>query len=223
MLTTTSHAPDLFASALSDAPLAARVIARRLDPVPDPHALFVALADRRLCVRSVAGTGVRRAYRLEWTDAALAPLTARERDALRLVGLGLANKEIAYELGVSISTGARALASSGAALGLPGRVDLALVSAALQGRCGPGVARIESAGDALVLVIALGASPLWSRLSPAERVVAELALAGHGGAAIARERGQRSPRTIANQLGRIFRKVGVSHRAELATRLVAGV
>jgi DNA-binding NarL/FixJ family response regulator len=52
-------------------------------------------------------------------------------------------------------------------------------------------------------------------LTPAERQVALAALAGLSNAAIARLRGS-SPRTVANQLAKLFRKLGVSSRAELA-------
>ena len=52
----------------------------------------------------------------------------------------------------------------------------------------------------------LGSHPLWAQLSSAERAVTELALAGHESAMIARLRGDRSARTIANQLKHVFRK-----------------
>jgi DNA-binding CsgD family transcriptional regulator len=54
-------------------------------------------------------------------------------------------------------------------------------------------------------------------LTPAERQVALAALAGLSNAEIARMRGS-SPRTVANQLATLFRKLGVRSRAELAAR-----
>jgi DNA-binding CsgD family transcriptional regulator len=54
-------------------------------------------------------------------------------------------------------------------------------------------------------------------LTPAERQVALAALSGLSNADIARMRGS-SPRTVANQLAIIFRKLGVHSRAELAAR-----
>ncbi len=54
-------------------------------------------------------------------------------------------------------------------------------------------------------------------LTPAERQVALAALSGLSNADIARMRGS-SPRTVANQLAAIFRKLGVRSRAELAAR-----
>jgi DNA-binding CsgD family transcriptional regulator len=55
-------------------------------------------------------------------------------------------------------------------------------------------------------------------LTPAERAVARLAAAGSSNVEIGRARGC-SPRTIANQLASIYRKVGVGSRAELIALL----
>jgi DNA-binding CsgD family transcriptional regulator len=55
-------------------------------------------------------------------------------------------------------------------------------------------------------------------LSEAERAVLSLVLAGLGNAEIAKRRG-RSPRTIANQVASIFRKLSVSSRFELLAAL----
>jgi DNA-binding NarL/FixJ family response regulator len=61
--------------------------------------------------------------------------------------------------------------------------------------------------------------PAWaSALSPTEMEVASDAVAGLSNAAIARKRG-RSPRTVANQLQSIYRKLGVSSRAEMTAYL----
>jgi DNA-binding NarL/FixJ family response regulator len=53
------------------------------------------------------------------------------------------------------------------------------------------------------------------RLSKAERVVLEAMLAGRTNEAIAKDRGT-SVHTVGNQVASIFRKLGVSSRAELA-------
>ena len=58
-------------------------------------------------------------------------------------------------------------------------------------------------------------------LSPAEREVLRLVLDGRDNASIAAERGT-SPRTTANQVASIFRKLRVSSRAELAAKLTSG-
>jgi DNA-binding CsgD family transcriptional regulator len=85
------------------------------------------------------------------------------------------------------------------------------------------VFEVRAAGEDLV-VISMPVDPDTDRahgLTRAEREVAKDVLAGHSSATIARRRG-RSPRTIANQLAAIYRKLGVSSRAELAVRLFRG-
>lgn len=57
-------------------------------------------------------------------------------------------------------------------------------------------------------------------LSPAELLVARDAAEGLSNAEIATRR-RRSVRTVANQLASIYRKLGVSSRAELAAHLLA--
>jgi DNA-binding NarL/FixJ family response regulator len=77
-------------------------------------------------------------------------------------------------------------------------------------------------GDESYVVMSLsttGTTGPMEELSTAEREVAGDAAAGLSNAAIAKKR-SRSPRTIANQLASIFRKLGVSSRAELAARLL---
>jgi DNA-binding NarL/FixJ family response regulator len=58
------------------------------------------------------------------------PLTPREVEIVRLVGLGLANKEIARRLGVSVTTVRTHLSKIYGKLGTPSRVELALLAAA---------------------------------------------------------------------------------------------
>ncbi len=59
------------------------------------------------------------------------------------------------------------------------------------------------------------------RFGAAEGEVLRLLAAGLGNAEIARARG-RSPRTVANQVARIYRKLGVRSRLELFALLSAG-
>jgi DNA-binding NarL/FixJ family response regulator len=163
-------------------------------------------------------------------DAGLrVPLDARTRTVTALVGRGLSYKEIAFELGLSNASVWRSITSACRALGVSDRIELAIVAAAFgptpsgapprSVRC----ARLAIDGeDYVALGASIAESPLWARLSQAERAVTELALAGHPGATIAHLRGLRSARTVANQLDQVFRKTGVSGRAQLATRLIAG-
>jgi len=55
-------------------------------------------------------------------------------------------------------------------------------------------------------------------LTDAERAVAADAIAGLSNAAIGKKR-KRSPRTVANQLASLYRKLGVGSRAELVALL----
>ena len=72
-----------------------------------------------------------------------------------------------------------------------------------------------------VLSVPMVDNGLLDALSAAEREVARLLLEGNSNAAIARERGT-SPRTVANQLAALYRKLGVRSRAELAARVIDG-
>jgi DNA-binding CsgD family transcriptional regulator len=81
---------------------------------------------------------------------------------------------------------------------------------------------LEIAGESLVVISmpVADTSSAGAGLTVAERQVAHDVLAGLSNAEIARRRG-RSPRTIANQLGSIYRKLRVSSRAEMTARLLA--
>jgi DNA-binding CsgD family transcriptional regulator len=63
--------------------------------------------------------------------------------------------------------------------------------------------------------------PAPAALTPAEAEVAALAAAGLSNAEIGASRGA-AARTVANQLARAFRKLGVRSRAELCVRLSCG-
>ncbi|MEJ7731465.1 MAG: helix-turn-helix transcriptional regulator [Polyangiaceae bacterium] len=71
----------------------------------------------------------------------------------------------------------------------------------------------------LVLSYSLAMNEPPAELTDAERAVVAAVLEGRTNAAIASMRGT-SPRTIANQLAAVFRKLGVRSRTELATRFL---
>jgi DNA-binding NarL/FixJ family response regulator len=76
-------------------------------------------------------------------------------------------------------------------------------------------------GERLVVIsIPAGEGQTVEGLTRAERAVARGVLSGWSNAEIARRR-RSSPRTVANQLASIYRKLGVSSRAELAMRLAS--
>lgn len=70
-----------------------------------------------------------------------------------------------------------------------------------------------------VLFVQTLAVPEVDGLSPAEREILGLLLNDHDSASIAAARGT-SPRTVANQIASLFRKLGVQSRAELAAKLL---
>jgi DNA-binding CsgD family transcriptional regulator len=70
----------------------------------------------------------------------------------------------------------------------------------------------------LVLSWPLSGLSMPGILTDAEREIVEGLIAGEGSEDLARSRGT-SPRTIANQIASIFRKLKVSSRAELMARL----
>ncbi len=83
--------------------------------------------------------------------------------------------------------------------------------------------RFDVEGDAFALLewpCSRAELPAGWRLTRAEAAVAMLAASGRSNSDIARER-RCSPRTVANQMARAFRKLGVRSRAELAATLAS--
>jgi DNA-binding CsgD family transcriptional regulator len=70
----------------------------------------------------------------------------------------------------------------------------------------------------VVLSFPVATPSLPGDLTPSERAIVELVLAGRRTSEIAEVRGV-SVRTVSNQLQSAYRKLGVSSRAELAARL----
>lgn len=137
-------------------------------------------------------------------------LSRKEREVFeRLVG-GSCQKEIAYDIGVALTTVSAHVRFSLHKLGLESWESAVLVVAALQ----HGI-EVSGGGDrSLVeLRVALSETEL-ARLTDAERTVALFALDGRTNAQIADIR-RCSPRTVANQVASAFRKLGVRCRLEL--------
>lgn len=146
-------------------------------------------------------------------------LSKREQQVAELVGLGRSTKEIAYELGLSLSAVSMTAGKARRKLGLGSRTELASFFSPAGVRERLAEAAIE--GERLLV----GAHPLLDsstleRLSPAERLVAAALLGGSTSAEVAARRGT-SRRTGANQIASIFEKLGVVSRVELAARLQA--
>lgn len=138
----------------------------------------------------------------EPTDGGWGALTAVERRVLGRALEGCANKVIALDLRLAGSTIAGYLATAARKLGAGSRIEL-------MATCGRDSTRSET----------LDAASL-ARLTPAEHDVVQGLLSGRSNAEIAARR-QRSPRTVANQIASIYRKLGVGSRFDLAARAFA--
>jgi len=148
-------------------------------------------------------------------------LSPREYQIAERIGLGRSTKEIAYELGLSLSAVSMGVKSANRKLGLASRVELA--SFFSPGGIRARLLEMDLHGKRWLV----GAHPLLSdgdlsTLSPAEREVATALVAGSTSAEVAKRRGT-SARTVANQIASIFMKLGVNSRVELAARLSSSV
>ena len=143
-------------------------------------------------------------------------LRAEEQAIVHYACIGYPNKLIAYTLGIPEGTVATRLRSVCRKLGVRSRGALLEHVFATKRAT---FSRAE-VGGAPVIVGATAratASPL-AVLPPAQREVASMAARGLPNHEIAAARG-RSPQTVANMLSNVYRKLGVTSRAELA-RLV---
>jgi DNA-binding CsgD family transcriptional regulator len=156
-----------------------------------------------------------------WRNDPAVPLqrtmSERELQCASYAALGHSNKMIAYSLGLTTSTVATHLANAQRKLGVRSRVELIELVRALRWSTPPSISQHE-VGDLVFATIGVEAPEGLARLSQAERVIAQHVLRGLSDKQIARARGT-SPRTIANQLRRIFEEFGVNTRAELAASL----
>lgn len=142
-------------------------------------------------------------------------LTPRQRQTVRLVAEGLSNKEIAHELGTTEGNIGTHVASALHKLGAACRTDLAAWAKSREAR----EATFRWGGLDMAIASSASSPPDIPGLTPTERNIVHAALRGMTDRQIASTRG-RSPRTVANQLRSIFRKLGVQSRAELAARVV---
>ena len=135
---------------------------------------------------------------------------------LHYVGLGAANKEIAFTLGLSLSTVSGALTQLLRKLRCESRVDLAHFADPTR------LERVDAElleGDVGVLSVDVRPSgPAMVTLSAAEREIAGYVSRGYSNERIARARGA-AVRTVANQIQSIYGKLGVSSRSELRAAL----
>jgi DNA-binding NarL/FixJ family response regulator len=141
-------------------------------------------------------------------------LTPREEGVTALAAIGQSNKEIASQLGISQSTVATLLASALNKLGLSSRTMLPMFWRDLHGR-----AWAVSNTEASLIALSRPDDPKgMPALTPAERAVALALLEGLSDRNIALARNS-SRHTVSKHVTAIFRKLGVSSRAELAYKL----
>jgi DNA-binding CsgD family transcriptional regulator len=139
-------------------------------------------------------------------------LSPREGATARLAADGASAKDIAYALGVSPSNARALLAAALAKLGLRSRAELY--------RWNPADAAVhvlETDPPIHALAIPDRDPAGWkpeASLTTAELEVARLAAQGRSNAEIAEAR-DTSVRTVANQMAKILRKLGVSSRADI--------
>jgi DNA-binding CsgD family transcriptional regulator len=141
-------------------------------------------------------------------------LSQRERQVAFLVGRGCHIKLVAYELGLSPSTVRSQLRSALTKLNLEDVGALCRLVATISGS--DDTTSLDELG---VLALADAPPRIPKNLTGAEREVAALVFDGLSNLEIAGSR-DTSPRTVANQLSSIYRKLGVSSRRELV-RLLA--
>jgi len=146
-------------------------------------------------------------------------LTAREREIAEHVGLGRSNKEIGYELGLSIAAISNAVASASRKLGLRGRSELASFFA--PGGICTRLGELELCGERIAVGVLSDLSrKRFDALTRAESDVLGDLVRGATVRAIAARRGS-SPYTVETQVKAVYAKLGVGSRVELASRLEA--
>jgi DNA-binding NarL/FixJ family response regulator len=165
------------------------------------------------------GSGISRdVYRVVIAQRSGSPfgqLTARELGVAELAARGWKSHRIGIELSIAPPTVRGAIDRCVSKLGLASSVQLPLLWSTLAsaGRC------FLAAGGSRYLVYETPLSRLLEPLTNAERGLVERLLHGDTQRAMAGHRGV-SARTVANQMSRLFEKLGVSSRSELVVRLL---
>jgi DNA-binding NarL/FixJ family response regulator len=143
-------------------------------------------------------------------------LSESERPLLHYVAMGYSNKLIAYTLGLPEGTISARLAHIKRKLAVRSRQELVQVWAS---RDRQEHLALHVGSERLHLLSEREPTPscaeAWARLTRAEREVAELVVAGESNQGIASKR-RCSRRTVENLLANVFRKLGLTSRAELA-------
>ncbi|HKO51097.1 MAG TPA: LuxR C-terminal-related transcriptional regulator [Polyangiaceae bacterium] len=157
------------------------------------------------------------------------PLKACKLSVLKRVLLGEAPKAVAIELRMGLSSVAAAIQDCLLGMGIPGRLSQAsvlLTMAAYAAHCPESsptlgrLTRVEIDGEGYWVVSVVRPDLSFPvSLSHAEAAVVRELVAGRSHAQISSLRST-SPRTVANQLATVFRKLGVSGRGAVVHRLI---
>ncbi|MBI2390673.1 MAG: helix-turn-helix transcriptional regulator [Deltaproteobacteria bacterium] len=183
--------------------------------------MWTALVEGRWTLLEHFDRGGRRyivAHRNEPRVRGALALSPREEQVAGYAALGHPVKLIAYELGLSSSTVSEHLATAMDKLGVPTRADLARVWAGANAMPVEAAAPLDDHERLAVAAADIGERADDPRLNETERGIVAAILRGESNAAIAQARGT-SPRTVANQIARMFKKLGVGSRAELVAHV----
>jgi DNA-binding NarL/FixJ family response regulator len=145
-------------------------------------------------------------------------LTTNEFELVRAVAGGCAVKQAASDLGLRWGAARAAASRALQKLGLRTCAQLPAFWHGLSGAVS--ASRAGDGTELLVFESRLAGHSLLPGMTFAEREVLHAVLLGHDHQQIAIQR-RTSPRTVANQLASLFRKFGVSSKAELAARALA--
>jgi len=156
------------------------------------------------------------------------PLRPRDAKLLERTLLGESQKLIALDLARAVSTVATLIGRAVMDVGLTCRASQAPVALVMMAHAAqapdvrrPATLRCLETGDTTRFVVSVPRPERAFRagLNPAERDIVRLRVEGMSYAEMAKTR-KTSPRTIANQVGAVYRKLGVSGRLALLSRVV---
>jgi DNA-binding CsgD family transcriptional regulator len=189
---------------------------------PRPEAIWSDLTEGRARVSAWTSNEACTVMRIERLGVRAEALDSRSLQVLERLLLGVSQKVCAAEFGLSTSSVTTIARRSLTTLGiqcLPSRVPLLVVvlawAASVREQFPMPIVSVSNSGELMMPNACLLPSTVFaSALSRAELIVAALLAQGYSYAEIAQRRGT-SVRTVANQIGTVFHRMGVSGRVQL--------